>query len=33
MGAKGLGALKDLLLGSISQKVSQLAACGCLMVR
>ena len=33
MGAKGLGALKDLLLGSVSQKVSQLAPCGCLTVR
>jgi nucleotide-binding universal stress UspA family protein len=33
MGAKGLGALKNLLLGSVSQKVSQLAACGCLTVR
>ena len=33
MGAKGLGALKNLLLGSVSQKVSQLAPCGCLTVR
>ena len=33
LGSRGLGTLGGLLLGSISQKVSQLAACPCLIVR
>jgi nucleotide-binding universal stress UspA family protein len=32
MGRRGLGALAGLLLGSVSHKVTQLAACDCLMV-
>ena len=33
MGSRGLGTLKGLLLGSVSQKVSQLAPCTCMTVR
>ena len=33
MGTRGLGSLKGLLMGSVSQKVSQLAPCSCIMVR
>jgi nucleotide-binding universal stress UspA family protein len=33
MGAKGLGALKGLLLGGVTQKVCQLAPCACLTVK
>jgi len=33
MGSRGLGTLKGLLLGSVSQKVSQLAPCACMTVR
>ena len=33
MGCRGLGALRGLLVGSVSQKVSQLAPCSCIMVR
>ena len=33
MGSRGLGTLKGLLLGSISQKVSQLCRCDCLIVK
>lgn len=32
-GSRGLGTLKGLLLGSVSQKVSHLASCSCLTVR
>ncbi len=32
MGSRGLGAFKRLLMGSVSQKVSQLAECACLIV-
>lgn len=32
MGRRGLGALAGLLLGSVSHKITQLAACDCLMV-
>jgi nucleotide-binding universal stress UspA family protein len=33
MGARGLGALKGLLLGGVPQKVCQLAPCACLTVK
>ncbi len=33
MGSRGLGTLKGLLLGSVSQKVSHLASCPVLLVR
>lgn len=33
MGSRGLGALKGLLLGSVSQKVNQEASCTCMTVR
>ncbi len=33
MGTRGLGTLKGLLVGSVSQKVSQLSACNCLIVK
>jgi nucleotide-binding universal stress UspA family protein len=33
MGSRGLGTLKGLLLGSVSQKVCQLAPCTCMTVR
>ncbi len=33
MGSRGLGALKGLLVGSVSQKVSQLANCTCVTVK
>jgi nucleotide-binding universal stress UspA family protein len=33
LGAKGTGSLKGLLVGSVSQKVCQLAPCACLTVR
>ena len=33
MGSRGLGRLKGLLIGSVSQKVSQLSDCNCLIVK
>ncbi len=33
MGSRGLGALKGLLLGSVSHKVAHLAPCTCIVVR
>ena len=33
MGSRGLGPLKSLLLGSVSQKVSHLAPCSCITVK
>jgi len=33
MGSRGLGGLKGLLLGSVSQKVTQLAKCPCLIIK
>ncbi|RED49915.1 universal stress protein [Aestuariispira insulae] len=33
MGSRGLGRLKTLLVGSVSQKVSQMAECACMTVR
>ena len=33
MGSRGLGALKSLLVGSVSQKVSHLAPCSCITVK
>ena len=33
MGCRGLSAFEQLILGSVSQKVSQLANCNCLVVR
>jgi nucleotide-binding universal stress UspA family protein len=33
MGSRGIGNLRGLLMGSISQKVSQLAPCSCITVR
>jgi nucleotide-binding universal stress UspA family protein len=33
LGARGLGPLKGLLMGSVSQKVSQMADCACLTVK
>jgi len=33
MGNRGLGALKGLLMGSVSQKVSSLAECSCMTVK
>ncbi len=33
MGTRGLGAVKELLLGSVSHKVTQLAPCTCITVR
>lgn len=33
LGSRGLGALKSLLMGSVSQKVSQLAGCTCITVK
>ncbi len=33
MGSRGLGALKSLLMGSVSQKVSHLAPCSCITVK
>lgn len=33
MGSRGLGTLKGLLVGSVSQKVSQLCACNCMIVK
>lgn len=33
IGSRGLGQLKGLLLGSVSAKISQLAACTCITVR
>ena len=33
MGSRGLGGLKGLLMGSVSQKVSHLAECTCVSVK
>ena len=33
LGTRGLGPLKGLLMGSISQKVSQMAKCACMIVK
>ena len=33
MGSRGLGALKSLMVGSVSQKVSHLAPCSCITVK
>ncbi len=33
MGSRGIGSLRGLLMGSVSQKVSQLAPCSCITVR
>jgi len=33
MGSRGLGTLKELLLGSVSHKVTQMAPCACMTVR
>jgi len=33
IGTRGFGPLKGLLMGSVSQKVSQLAKCACLTIR
>ena len=33
MGSRGIGSLRGLLVGSVSQKVSQLAPCSCITVR
>lgn len=33
MGCRGLGTLKGVLFGSVSQKVSQLCACNCMIVK
>ena len=33
IGSRGLGRLKSLLMGSVSQKVAQLAGCTCMTVR
>ena len=33
MGSRGLGTVKELLLGSVSHKVTQMAPCACMTVR
>jgi nucleotide-binding universal stress UspA family protein len=33
IGQRGLGSLMGLMLGSVSQRVAQLASCACLMVK